>query len=262
MEKWFAKRGFSLNDQHMQDMTSTDLDELARTAAVGVADRLVLHLQEELGTELLGAYLIGSLAHAGFSRRYSDVDIALVTGAGLSPQALERMRAAAVRVSADWGPKVSFFWTDRHFSVGRFPPLDRIDYLDHAIALNEREHVQAKRPTLAEVRDYLSGAPFTGWSERARSFAASYALGPKDHKAYLRTLLYPARFCFSWMTGLVGSNDEAVAFLRERDSSGLDVGLIGDALECRRAAADPDALFPARTILPSQIDACASLLAD
>jgi hypothetical protein len=64
------------------------------------------------------------------------------------------------------------------------------------------------------------------------------------------------------MTGLVGSNDEAVAFLRERQSSGLDVGLIGDALECRRAAANPDALFPARTILPFQIDACASLLAD
>ena len=62
MAKWFAKRGFSRNDQHMQDMTSTDLDELARIAAVGVADRLVVHLQEDLGAELLGAYLIGSLS--------------------------------------------------------------------------------------------------------------------------------------------------------------------------------------------------------
>ena len=120
MARWFAKPGFSLNDQHMQDMISTDLDALARTAAVGVADRLVVHLQKELGTELLGAYLIGSLAHAGFSRRYSDVDIALVTAKGLSSQTLDRMRTAAIGLSADWGHKVSFFWTDRHFSLGRF----------------------------------------------------------------------------------------------------------------------------------------------
>jgi hypothetical protein len=262
MAKWFAKPGFSLNDQHMQEMTSTDLDELARTAAVGVADRLVVYWQEELGTELLGAYLIGSLAHAGFSRRYSDVDIALVTAKGLFSQTLDRMRTAAVGLSADWGPKVSYFWTDRHFSLGRFPPLDRIDYLDHAIALMERERVAAVRPTLAEVRDYLRGAPFTGWSDRAQGFAASDALGPKDHKAYLRTLLYPARFCFSWATGLVGSNDEAVAFLRERRPPGLDVGLIEEALECRRAAADPDTLFPSRTTLRSQVESCASLLAE
>jgi hypothetical protein len=54
-------------------------DELAKTAAIDFARRLVPHWQESLSIELLGAYLIGSLAHAGFSRRYSDIDIALVT---------------------------------------------------------------------------------------------------------------------------------------------------------------------------------------
>src|SRR5450432_1723608 len=108
-------------------MTHADPDELARAAAVDLVRGLVQHLQEALGTELLGAYLIGSLAHAGFSRRYSDIDIALVTTAGLSVQALDRMRSEAVALSADWGPKVSVFWTDRHFALGRFPPLDRID---------------------------------------------------------------------------------------------------------------------------------------
>jgi hypothetical protein len=246
----------------LQAMTNTDPDEFARAAAVDFARRLVCNWQEALGTELLGAYLIGSLAHAGFSRRYSDVDMALVTAAGLSPQTLDRMRNEATALSADWGPKLSVFWTDRHFSLGRFPPLDRVDYLDHAVALMERERVGATRPTLAEIRDYLRGAPFAGWSDRARSFAAAEKLDPKDHKAYLRTLLYPARFLYSWATGLVGSNDEAVVFLREKHPPRLDVGLIADALECRRAAADPDALFPARTILQFQIAACASLLAD
>ena len=126
-------------------MTDTDPDEFARAAAVDFARRLVRNSQEAFGTELLGAYLIGSLAHAGFSRRYSDVDMALVTTAGLSPQTLDRMRNEAVALSADWGPKLSVFWSDRHFSLGRFPPLDRVDYLDHAIALMERERVCATR---------------------------------------------------------------------------------------------------------------------
>jgi predicted nucleotidyltransferase len=241
-------------------MKHADPDEPARTAAIDFSRRLVLHWTEALGSELLGAYLIGSLAHAGFNRRYSDIDIALVTTAGLSPQALDRLRREALALSADWGPKVSIFWADRHFSVGRLPPLDRIDYLDHAVALLDRECVRPARPTLEEIHNYLSGAPFSNWAERARSFVAAETLEPKDHKAYLRTLLYPARFCYSWMTGLIGSNDDAMVFLNKKDIAGLDIGLIECALQCRQDAADPDALFPARKVLLSQIDACAALL--
>ena len=63
--------------------------------------------------------------------------------------------AKPVARSADWGTKVSVFWADRNFSLGRFPPLDRIDYLDHAIALIERERLRPPRPTLDEIRRYL-----------------------------------------------------------------------------------------------------------
>jgi hypothetical protein len=257
---WFAKLAFSRHNSTVCAMTHSDLDEPARTAAIDFSRRLVSHWQMVLGTELLGAYLIGSLAHAGFNRRYSDIDIALITTAGLSPQVLDRVRIEALVLSADWGPKVSIFWTDQHFSIGRFPPLDRIDYLDHAVALIERECVRPARPTLEEIHNYLSGAPFANWVERARSFAAAETLEPKDYKAYLRTLLYPGRFCYSWVTGLIGSNDDAMAFLGERDVPGLDIGLIECALQCRRSAADPDALFPARKTLPSQIGACAALI--
>jgi hypothetical protein len=170
------------------------------------------------------------------------------------------LRSEAVALSADWGPKVSVFWTDRQFSLGRFPPLDRLDYLDHAVALVERECVRPARPTLEEIHQYLRGAPFASWAERARSFAAAETLEPKDHKEYLRTLLYPARFCYSWMTGLMGSNDDAVAYLRESDVVGLDISSFADALQCRQSAADPDALFPARKVLLSQIVACVALI--
>src|SRR5215475_3130321 len=224
----------------MSAMTEADPDQVARTAAIAFAGRLAHDWRDALGAELLGAYLIGSLAHAGFSRRYSDVDMAIVTAAGLSAHALDRMRSDAVALSAEWGPKVSVFWTDRNFSLGRFPPLDRIDYLEHAVVLTELERVRPARPTPNEIRSYLRGAPFANWADAARRFAAAETLAAKDHKAYLRTLLYPARFCYSWATGRMGSNDDAVAFLRETCPPGLDVGLIARALRCRNDGSDPD----------------------
>jgi hypothetical protein len=245
----------------LSSMTHDDANEQARAAAADFVRQLVPHWQEILGNELLGAYLIGSLAHAGFSRRYSDVDIALVTVAGLSSEAHDRIRNEAAALSADWGPKVSIFWADRHFSVGRFPPLDRIDYLDHAIVLTEQDFVRPPRPTLTEIRQYLRGEPFISWAHRARSFAAADSLEPKDRKPYLRTLLYPARFGYSWITGLMGSNDDAVAFVNKQPVPRLNVELIAHALECRQTADDSDGLFPARSTLLQQIDACASLVA-
>jgi hypothetical protein len=236
-------------------------DESAQAAAVDFARRIVPFWHAELGSELLGAYLIGSLAHGGFSRRYSDIDIALVTEAGLSPQTLDRVRSQAAALSAGWGPKLSVFWTDRHFSLGRFPPLDRIDYLDHAAVLMEQDRVRPVRPRLEEIQRYLGGEPFANWENQVRRFATADMLEPQDRKMYLRTLLYPARFCYSWITGRMGSNDEAVAFLSKTPPRRLDLGLITRGLQCRQAGADPDSLFPARTTLPSQVEACDAIRA-
>jgi hypothetical protein len=241
-------------------MTHADQNELARAAAIDFARCLISQWQKAFGSELLGAYLIGSVAHAGFSRRYSDVDIALITVAGLPQQAYDRIRSEAVVLSADWGPKISVFWANRDFSVGRFPPLDRIDYLDHAIVLMERECVRPARPGRSEIQQYLRGEPFSTWADQAQNFATAPKLEPEDHKAYLRTLLYPARFCYSWMTGRMASNDDAVAFMSETPLVRLNTDLITRALECRQTADDPSALFSARTTLPSQIGACALLM--
>ena len=127
-------------------------------------------------------------------------------------------------------------------------------------ALIEHRRVRPARPSREEICRYLAGAPFANCRATAQRFAAAEVLEPQDHKAFLRTLLYPARFCYSWMTGCMGSNDEAVAFLGEACPRRFDVPLISRALECRQADADPDPLFPARALLPSQIDACMALL--
>lgn len=242
-------------------MNSTALDAVARDAATTFARALAPVWQAALEPELLGLYLIGSLAHGGFSRRYSDIDVAITAEVGLSPETLDTLRRQAAALSAEWGPKVSVFWADRRFSFGRFPPLDRLDYLDHPVVLAERERVHPARPALQEIRDYLRGAPFANWATRAREFADAAALDPKERKGYLRALLYPARLCFSYLTGRMSSNDDAVAYLRERTPSGLDLISIERALQCRQAAADPDSLFDLRNRLPTQVGVCAALLA-
>jgi hypothetical protein len=124
----------------------------------------------------------------------------------------------------------------------------------------ERERVRPARPTLDDIRPYLSGAPFADWAERARQFAAAIALDPKDHKPYLRALLYPARFCYGYIAGRMGSNDDAVAYLHEHPPPGLDLISIDRALQCRRSAGDPDSLFTLRSTLPAQVEACAALI--
>jgi predicted nucleotidyltransferase len=237
-------------------------DELAADEARDFARALSARWQDRLGAELLGIYLLGSLAHGGFSRRYSDIDIGVTSEAGLTPEQFDAMRGDGAALSPALASKVSIFWTDRTFAAGRFPPLDRIDYIDHGVTLFERERITSARPGLAEIRSYLCGKPFEGWAQGAAQFAALATLEPKSHKPYLRAQLYPARFVYSFMTGRMGSNDAAVAWLKDHPPLGLNIALIAQALDCRRAAADPVALFAARTALPRQVAACVALISE
>jgi predicted nucleotidyltransferase len=241
---------------------SDDADDAAARTAHDFVGTMVPQWEARLGAELIGISLIGSLAHGGFSARYSDIDVALVTQDGLAPDTLEALRAQAVARSTELAPKLSFFWADRGFTRGRFPPLDRADYLDHGIALLERERVLPPRPLLADLRQYLAGAPLANWRERAERFAADATLEPKDRKPFLRALLYPARFAYSFMTGRMASNDVAVGWVRDRAVPGIEYDLIARALACRKANADPDPLFADRSVLLQQIAACAQLVAN
>ena len=237
-----------------------EMNDTARTAALEFARALASSYRAQLGERLIGAYRIGSLAHGGFSHHYSDIDMALVTEHGFDTATLATLRSLAAERDAALGQKLSLFWSDRHFTIGRFPPLDRADYLDHAMVLTERERIRPAPPTRDEIRLYLKGAPFANWMENADRFAAMDVLTPSDHKAFIRTLLYPARLVYSWTTGRMGSNDEAVAFTCEHPPPGVNTDILTKALAYRRAAADPDALFPARTVLPDQVKCCTQFI--
>jgi predicted nucleotidyltransferase len=231
-------------------------NESARTAALAFAHALAQIYQAQLGQRLIGAYLIGSLAHGGFSHRYSDIDVALVVEDGFDAATLTALRDVAAEQDAALSQKLSLFWADRGFTIGRMPPLDRADYLDHAIVLTERERVRPARPTLDEIRAYLKGAPFSNWAENANRFTRMGALARGDHKPFIRALIYPARLVYSWSIGRMTSNDEAVAFTAEQRPPGINTEILTQALAYRNAGADPDLLFAARTSLPEQVKSC------
>jgi hypothetical protein len=231
----------------------------SRTAALDFARGMAEAWDRHLGNRLLGVYLIGSLAHDGFSPHYSDIDMALVAEDALTSQDMAHMFGSATARSATLAPKLSLFWTDRSFSIGRFPPLDRVDFIDHGMPLIERQRVRPPRPTLAQIRAYLGADPLRNWSVQVEKLSALTELMNSNRKAYLRALLYPARFAYSWTTGAMASNDEAVAWLRSDTPAGIDVDLTERALRCRNEGLDPDHLFPERSKLLRQRDACLRL---
>lgn len=237
---------------------SESYEASARDFARGVAE----YWAERLGPRLFGVYLIGSLAHGGFSARYSDIDMGLVAEGGVTPHEIEAMREHARARAPALAAKLSLFWTDRGFAIGRFPPLDRVDYLDHARPLIERARIAPPRPSAAELRAWLAGQPLDAWREQIARLTALPALDAGTHKLYIRALLYPARFVYSWRTARMASNDDAVAFLHANESDGLDLDLVDRALDCRRAGRDPDALFPERAKLAQQYAACRRLAGD
>lgn len=230
--------------------------EQARGLARGVA----AYWQDELGDRFLGFYLIGSLAHGGFSARYSDVDVALVSANGVTQIEIEAMRQYARKYSPELASKLSLFWADRGFTIGRFPPLDRLDYLDHAQPLIERERATPLRPSLDDVRTYLRGQPLDSWRDQIARVTALTALDDPTRRTYIRALLYTARFLYSWHTGRMESNDEAVAFLHAQPQPGIDLDLVDRALACRRANRPSDELFAERGKLAGQLAACAKIV--
>jgi len=236
------------------------LEEPSAHESFGAAFAFAQHVgglwHDLLGERLGGVYLIGSLAHGGYRAAYSDIDIALISQTPLGAADFDVVNCKISLSSAVLGSKVSLFWTDTTFSAGRFPPLDRIDYLDHRISILERRCVLPERPTLEEVRTYLRADPLQKWSEEVTRLSGLPALLARDRKSYLRALLYPARFLYSWETGRVASNDGAVAYVDRCNLVGSEVHLLTRALRCRNGEDDISLLFPERRRLHELLRIC------
>lgn len=118
-----------------------DRDELSR-----LLEAVVVRATGHFAGRLRAVFVLGSLARGGFSPLVSDVDVALVLAdplqggdrgaiSAVQDGLKEELGGLAHRLSVFWGSTTSM-------SIGsaedRFPPVDRLDLIDHGILLPVR----------------------------------------------------------------------------------------------------------------------------
>jgi hypothetical protein len=196
-----------------------------------------------LGSRLAAGYALGSLAHGGFSPLVSDVDLGLILQD--PPRLKDRMTvrtvAAAVRAGRSaLHERLSVFWgtpstLQDQARGGRFPPLDRLDLLEHGRLLTGQDARHSLgRPGQAELLvagaefalGYLGGARklpdrLRGWAQRGpqngnalNEIRAPSLLVSRGPRRLTKIVLFPARFLFTAETGRVGTNIHAARHYR------------------------------------------------
>ena len=201
-----------------------------------VLARAVSAYQAALGSRLIAAYALGSLAHGGFSPLVSDVDLGLILDDPLRAKDGTTIRGVArsvqaggsaldQRLSVFWGTPVTLQGQRRG---GRFPPLDRLDLLEYGRLLTGRDvRAVAARPDGTEL--LVAGAEFAlgylgangaGLPDRLRGWArlrrqagsaldeirAPSRLVARGPRRVTKIVLFPVRFLFTAETGRVGTN--------------------------------------------------------
>ena len=200
-----------------------------------VLARAVAAYRAALGSRLIAGYALGSLAHGGFSPLVSDVDLGLILRDPLRAHDRVTIHRVARSVRAGGSAldeRLSVFWgtpaTLRgQVKGGRFPPLDRLDLLDHGRLLTGRDtRSGVTRPDHAELLvagaefalGYLGGAGQLPDRLRRRvrlgsrcddalnEIRAPSRLVSRGPRRLTKIVLFPVRFLFTAETGQVGTN--------------------------------------------------------
>ena len=207
-----------------------------------------------LGSTLVEAYKLGSLAHGGFSDTYSDIDVGLVLSCGEPPRGMNELITGAKALHAEYGKKLSMFWGNPESNWGRLPVIDRLDLLDHGVALLHGINPSLGRPRRVEIHHEQLQSIERSWKPRLPELNRLTSLEPKDRKPYIRAILYAARLIYTWDNLVVGSNDSAVEYLHQVRPEGLDLEPIDMALACRQEKCTADDVFNLHTDLNRQCE--------
>lgn len=235
-------------------MTSNNLENFVA--------RVAEHFKSKLGSSLVEAYKLGSLAHGGFSEIYSDIDVGLVLKSAEPPKEMADLIAHAKSLDPDYGKKLSVFWGNPEFTWGRLPVIDRIDLLDHGVPLGDGVKPVFRRPTKEEIHQEQLQSIERSWKSRLPELSGLTTLEPKDRKPYIRAILYAARLIYTWENLAVDSNDRAVEYLHQVQPSGLDLKPIDMALSCRNGKCAAEDVFALRTDLNRQCEAALSYISN
>lgn len=217
--------------------------------------RVAEFFQARLGSSLIEAYKLGSLAHGGFSNIYSDIDVGLLLQCAEPPDRMSELTAEAKNLDAVYGEKLSVFWGNPEFTWGRLPVIDRLDMLDHGVALLHAIKPNFRRPGKEEIHQEQLQSIEKSWKPRLPELRRLTSLNSKDRKPYIRAILYAARLIYTWDNLTVDSNDRAVEYLHRVDPQGVDLKPIDMALACRNERCTAEDVFALRADLSQLCEA-------
>lgn len=227
--------------------------------------------RDALAERLVAAYALGSLAHGGFSALVSDVDLGLIVAdppRSSDPEVIQRVAEIVKAGPSALHARLSVFWATPsalrgQLSGGRFPPLDRLDLIQHGVLVAGvdvcRDLPQPSRADLvvagAEFAlDFLAGI---GAGSETTSAMGSMRPANRDTVEQLRQadllvaqgvrrvtklVLFPVRFLYTAETGLVGTNQSAAEHYLAQDGV-PSTNLVAAALDWRSGA--PDSAYAA-----------------
>ncbi|MGF1743135.1 hypothetical protein L4C34_19120 [Vibrio profundum] len=204
---------------------------------------ITISAREMLGNRCMSVYLMGSLARGGFSEVASDIDMGIILSG--TPQEndfsiIEEIQANVVANYPQIDNNVSIFWgtiesINGVTDVGRYPPFDRLDLIDHALLLSGIEvRDQLIRPTKEELE--VASAEFSidylGSNERINEFLNCELITNKGAVYVTKTVLFPARFIYLAKTGEIAGNDVSYRYYID-NFSGSDAELVNSGYQWR-----------------------------
>lgn len=222
--------------------------------------RVAEFFQAQLGASVVDAYKLGSLAHGGFSNAYSDIDVGLLLNCADAPVRMAELIVEAKTLDAEYGKKLSVFWGNPEFTWGRLPQLDRLDLLDHGVALLHGHQPRFRRPSREEIRAELLRSIERSWKPRLPELNRLTELPAAQRKPYIRAILYAARLIYSWDNLAMASNDCAVEYLHQVEPPGLDLKPIDMALACRQEKCTAEDVFALHADLERQCESAVSYI--
>ncbi|QLQ31434.1 MAG: hypothetical protein HZT40_07270 [Candidatus Thiothrix singaporensis] len=139
--------------------------------------------------------------------------------------------------------------------------MDQVDLHDNGQVLWGQDlSGLALRPSLTAIRSDMQLHSLPYWADKTQLFSSRLPADESEFKEYVRCLLYPARLIFTWQSGRLGGNDEAVAYLEQMVPSDVRLDMIRAALRCRHAELADAELSHYRSALVSQYLATLQLL--
>ncbi|MGE5303766.1 MAG: hypothetical protein ACM3TN_10590 [Alphaproteobacteria bacterium] len=218
------------------------------------------YFKSALGDSIIDVYRLGSLAHGGFSKIYSDIDVGILLACTEPPAAMTGLIAEAKALDAGYGKKLSIFWGNPDFNWGRLPVIDRLDLLDHGVPLLYGVKPNFRRATRDEIHQEQLQSVERSWKSRLPELSRLKTLEAKDRKPYIRAILYAARLIYTWDNLTVDSNDRAVEYLHQVQPPGLDLKAIDMALTCRNGKCTAEDVFALQVDLYRQCEAAVTYI--